>query len=80
MNPEQVTTAILFAFLSCHAIMKQHNDANFSSNANIYSENVKFLVHNVQFEVVTKLEKRIIELEDGVKSAKKDYSVKSKKF
>ena len=79
-NPTQCSTLIFHTCLKCHVVMKAYDDVKFAAHPNISSEYVKFLAHNAQFEVVARIEKRLLEVEDSVKSNKRGDASKEKQL
>ena len=76
----QCASLIYHACLKCHEVMKEHEEVKFAGHPNISSEHIKFLAHNSQLEVVSRIEKRLVQFEDGAKQMKKDEAAKSKQL
>ena len=79
-KPIQCATLIFHTCLKCHVVMKAYEDVKFAGHPNISSEYIKFLAHNAQFEVVARMEKRLIDVEDLNKNHKKDEASKNKQL
>jgi len=79
-KPIQCATLIFHTSLKCHEIMKQYDEVKFAGYPNMSSEYIKFLAHNSQFEIVARMEKRLLEIEDSAKSYKKEDATKAKQL
>ena len=55
-KPIQCATLTFHACLKFHEIMEQHDDVKFAGHPNMSSEYMKFLAHNSQLEVVSRME------------------------
>ena len=77
-NPLQCAIAIFYTTLKCHEVMKAYDNVKFTTHLSILSKYIKFLAHNLQYEVVARIEKRLLEVEDRVKANKKEEASKVK--
>lgn len=66
-DPAQVSTMVLFLYLKSYEVMKEFKEAKFKDHLAISSEYIKFLAHNLPFELVESLENKFETVEGDLK-------------